>query len=301
MSTDLIVVKQLPIIEEQLLQVKARIQEMVSSALTLACTEETVKTVKEVRSELNKEFNDLEERRKSVKKAILTPYDKFESIYRECVTDLFKPADEQLKSKIAEVENGLKEQRRTEAEAFFDEYAKSKGIDFVTFERSGINVTLSVSKKSLKDQGRTFINKVVDELALIDTQDHKAEILVEYKKTLNVASSITSVIERMKAVEAERARVEAAQKAADERAAAARNIDNVVETEQIAAAPLSAPTMEPDDRPSDDAAPPESSVSVTLPQPDRHITVTFSVTDTRERLVILREFMKNGGYSYVSQ
>lgn len=289
MSTELIVIKQLPIIEQQLLQIKAHIAGKVDGALSLACTEDTVKAVKAVRSELNGDFNALEEKRKEVKKAILAPYDQFEAIYRECVTDIFKPADEQLKAKISEVEDGLKEQRRLEAEAFFNEYAAKKGIDFVSFDRAGINVTLSSSKKSLKDQGRAFIDKVTDELALIDTQEHKAEILVEYKKNLNVAVAITSVVDRMKAVEAERARVLASQKTAEERAAAARNIDVIVEAARPVA-PLAAPVAEPDEHPVDAAV-----------QPDKHITVTFSVTDTRERLVALRDFLKNGGYSYVSQ
>lgn len=289
MTQELIVVKQLPIIEQQLLQVKAHIEKKVASALSLACTEDTVKVVKKVRTELNNDFNALEEKRIKVKKAILSPYEQFESIYHECVSDLFKPADQQLKEKIDEVENALKEKLRLDAVTFFNEYAASKEIDFVVFDQTGINVTLSVSKKSLKDQGRLFIDKVVEELALISTQEYQAEILVEYKKTLNVATAITTVAKRMKAIEAERARAIVIQKAAEERAAAVRNIDTIVETERPAE-PLPAPVALPDVQPDG-----------CVVQSDKHITVTFSVTDTRERLISLREFLKNGGYNYVSQ
>ena len=41
MGSNLIVVKQLPIIEDQLRQVKASVDERVAQALALACTEET--------------------------------------------------------------------------------------------------------------------------------------------------------------------------------------------------------------------------------------------------------------------
>ena len=295
MSHELIVVKQLPIIEEQLLQIKEHIQVKVTDALSLAVTEDTVKTIKEVRAELNRDFNSLEGKRKEVKKAILTPYDQFEAIYKECVTDLFKPADEQLKAKIAEVENGLKEQRRAEVEIFFEEYAASKGVDFVTFERSGITVTLSVSKKALKDQARVFVDKLVDELALIDTQEHKAEILVEYKKSLNVAAAITSVAERMKAIEDERARVATKQKFAEEQAAAARNIDSIVEAEKTAsavAAPLAAPVVEP----GGDVEPAAEGMGM-----PKVYEVLFSVTGTIEQLKTLKTFLTEGGYSYVSK
>ena len=97
------------------------------------------------------------------------------------MTNIFKPADAQLKDKIDDVENGLKDQKKAEIAAFFDEYRESKNIDFITFEDSGINVTLSASKKSLKDQARAFVDRVNDDLMMIDTQNNSAEILVEYK------------------------------------------------------------------------------------------------------------------------
>ena len=71
MENNLIVVKQLPIIEDQLRQVKASVDERVAQVLALACTEATYKDVKKARAELNKEFQDLEARRREVKKAIL--------------------------------------------------------------------------------------------------------------------------------------------------------------------------------------------------------------------------------------
>lgn len=58
--------------------------------------------------------------------------------------------------------------------------------------------------KSLKEQAKAFIDKIVDDLNLIKTQEHKAEILVEYKQTLNVAQAITIVINRFKAIEEEK-------------------------------------------------------------------------------------------------
>lgn len=71
MENNLIVVKQLPIIEDQLRQVKASVDARVAQALALACTEETYKDVKKARAELNKEFQDLEARRREVKKRFL--------------------------------------------------------------------------------------------------------------------------------------------------------------------------------------------------------------------------------------
>ena len=112
----------MPIIEDQLRQVKASVDARVAQVLALACTEATYKDVKKARAELNKEFQDLEARRREVKKAILAPYEAFEKLYKECAADAFTKADAELKAKIASVENGIKGAKRDEIVAFYNEY-----------------------------------------------------------------------------------------------------------------------------------------------------------------------------------
>ena len=50
------------------------------------------------------------------------------------------------------------------------------------YEQAKINVTLTASIKSLKEQAKVFIDKIVDDLKLIETQEHKAEIIEEEKR-----------------------------------------------------------------------------------------------------------------------
>ena len=69
----LIVIKQLPIIEEQLKNLSEEIDKKVERAMKLVVSDETVKEVKKVRAELNNEFKELETQRKYVKAKILTP------------------------------------------------------------------------------------------------------------------------------------------------------------------------------------------------------------------------------------
>ena len=77
-NNELIVIKQLPIIEEQLRKVSEEIDEKVKNAVALVCNEDTVKTVKEIRASLNKELKDFEDKRKQVKSEVLKPYEDFE-------------------------------------------------------------------------------------------------------------------------------------------------------------------------------------------------------------------------------
>lgn len=237
-KNSLIVVKQLPVIEEQLKTIRADIEHKVSGVLALECTEGTVKAIKVLRADLNKDFKDLEERRKFVKSKILEPYENFEAVYKECVTEIFKGADTELKKRIDEVENNLKFEKRKEIEDYFNEYAASKGVDFVGFFDAHINVTMSASKKSLQEQVKAFIDRICDDLTLIDTQEHKEEILVEYKKTLNASASITTVVARHKAIDDEKAKAEQAEQFKQEQQKTVEKVNAVAKAEN---APLSAP------------------------------------------------------------
>lgn len=274
MSKDIIVVKQLPVIVEQLQLIKADVTERVNKAMSLVCTEDTVKTVKNVRSELNKEFADWEEQRKSVKKAVLSPYEQFEIVYKDCITDVFKQADNDLKSKIDNVENGLKEQKRAEVKNFFDEYLLSKNIDFVTYENANINITLSASKKSLKEQAKAFIDRICDDLNLIDTQEHKDEIMYEYKQSLNVSNAITKVTTRYKAIEEEKKREEERRAKEQAKKEAASKVEKVVDT-LTPPTPLDVPVEE-----------------------EPIIAVKFTVRGTKAKLKDLKEYMNREGYDY---
>lgn len=267
MDNKLIVVKQLPIIEQQLKSIKADIVSKVEKALSLECTNDSVKTIKTVRAELSKDFKDFEDKRKEVKRAVMAPYEAFENTYKDCITDVYKSADSELKSKIGKVENELKYQKELEITSYFNEYAASKNIDFLSFADANINVTLSVSVKSLKEQAKAFIDRICDDLALVDTQEDKTEIMVEYKKSLNVSSAITMVSERHKAIENEKAR-----KVEFETIKAEEN--KVIEKVESVSAPVVEEVEE------------------------KEYTLTFSVTATMDKLKALKQFLKDGGYQY---
>lgn len=230
---DLITIKQLPIIEEKLKQIKEEVSSRTEKALSLVCTEGTLQTVKKERAALNKESKEWEERRREVKTAIMAPYEQFEAVYKDCISDVFKSADSQLKSKIDSIETSLKEKKLADVEAYFAEYMESKnmGLDkFIAYERTNINVTLSASIKSLKEQVKSFIDRVCEDLHLIETQENKEEVLHEYKQTLNVSAAITTVTERHKAIneakakEAERQEKEAAEREATAKVDAAMDV-----------------------------------------------------------------------------
>lgn len=279
MSNEIIVVKQLPVIEQQLAQIKEQVAERVTSAMQLVCTEATVKEIKKARAELNAEYKAWEDKRKEVKTAVMSPYEQFESVYKDCISDAYKAADKDLKQKIDEVEQQLKTQKAAEVKGYFEEYLASKNIDFVSYGQAGINVTLSASLKSLKEQAKDFIDRIESDLKLIETfTDLKAEILVEYKKSLNVSDAITGVKARAKAVQEEQAR-QAAE--AEKRAAEAQRVEAIKAAIPEAPAAVEAPTEQ-----------------TAAPAPEKKYCIRFTVKGTKEQLIALKKFLNEGGYIY---
>lgn len=276
MSNEIIVVKQLPVIEQQLAQIKQQVAERVETVTSLVVTEDTVKAVKKARAELGAEFKSWEEKRKEVKKAVITPYEKFEEVYNDCISNSYKTADKLLKQRIDEVENELKAKKAAEVQSYFEEYLASKGIDFVTYAQAGLNITLSASLKSLKEQAKAFIDRIESDLKLIETfTDLKAEILVEYKKSLNVSDAITGVKARAKAVQEEQARQEAE---AEKRAAEAQRVEAIKATIPESPAAVEAPAE--------------------VQQEEPKLTLRFTVKATRSKLRELKKFLDERKYEY---
>lgn len=196
LADSLIVVQQLPIIKEQLHSIKAQAQESVKEALSLACTEETLKVVKERRAALNRDRKDLDARRMAVKKQIMQPFEDFDEVYKECVTDVYGPADEALKGKITDVEAGLKADKEKKVKDYFAEMVKASGVEWVTYEDVGVAVTLTASLKSLKAKVKEYVEKVAADVACINGMENAPEIMAEYKLCGSLAVAINSVSQR---------------------------------------------------------------------------------------------------------
>ena len=281
MTENLIVIKQLPQIEEHLKDLSTEIDVKVNNAKKLVCTEETVKTVKQVRADLTKDFKNLEEQRKTVKEQILAPYMQFEEIYKTYVSNRYKEADIDLKQKIDSTENELKKQKENEIKDYFEEYKTANNIDFINYEQANINVTLTASKKSLKEQAKKFIDEIVDDLKLIETQECKEEILVEYKQNLNVSKSIQEVANRHKLLEEEKKKQEELKNKQLEEVQ--RQADMSIKTQEVATKNaldnfvIEAPKIE---------------------EQEEILTLKFKVRGTRSKLRELKRFLEDGGYDY---
>ena len=295
MEQNLITIEQLPIIVyEKIENVGQEIEKRITS-LELdkqLVTEDTKKALKDTRATLNKEFENFETQRKQIKEKIQKPYIEFENAYNKFIKEKYKDADATLKLKIDEFERRLKLDKKERIRTYFTELCQANNIDFLPFERLCLNVRLNDTDKSLKDFVNTSIDNVVKSLALIeslnDTDEYKAEILADYKQTLDVTTAIRNAQYHKQQREAELQRLEA-QKVRAEQA----RLEAEAKAKEVA--PLQAP----------EEVPPPAIQEVPAPEPQEVtpdlIVTSFTVQGTMEQLKALKAYILSNNIKIIEE
>lgn len=307
MNEELITLKQPPIIiYEQIKAVGQQIEAKISE-LNLdnqLVTDETLKSAKNTRATLRKELAVFEEQRKFIKEQVNAPYEAFEKAYKEHIKVHYDKADSTLKSKIDEVQNRLISDKSVRIKDYFTELCQQQGIDFLIFERLPLNITLSDSDKKFKNEVANFVSEVSKSIQLIESfnepNEFKAEILTDYKQTLDITRAIQNAQYRRQQREAELARIEAQRLAAEQaRAAAAARARE--------AAPLQAPAQvineaqpAPLVQPAVPIQPEPVQEATQAVQEDYNevVQASFTVIGTRAQLRALRAFLENNNIQY---
>ena len=151
--------------------------------------------------------------------------------------------------------------------------------DFLSFGQTGVRVDMASARaktpKKLMEQIKLKVDGVAQDMKTIGTMGENApEIMVEYKKNLDLSLAISVVNERHRRAEEEREVVKRRTEMEEARAAGAP-----VREDTGAAAPQVVPKR------------------VEQAAVER-LTVSFRVTDTRERLRLLKQFLVSNGYQY---
>lgn len=178
---DLISVESTLSLSEQFDNLREPLESRIAELLTLECTEETRKAVKEERAVLRKTRQEFADAVSGVEKQVLRPW----ALVKNKAKDLLErmdDADGQLKKKIDSVESGIKQQKEDEVRTYFDEKRQALALgEWCTYESANIAVLLSSSMKKLMEQVDSFLNTVADGIQLLGTMEDAAECIAEYK------------------------------------------------------------------------------------------------------------------------
>lgn len=270
-SAELIVLRQLPVIEDRLREVKENIEQRVSDALSAAFDSGSIEVAKKIRAELNREAKEQDDLRKAIKNKAMEPITQFERTFKECSADAYKKADQQLKQYIDTGKKAIKDRCEDGLREYFAELCTANNVDFIRYEQAGIRVDMASAKAKtptkLRGQLEQFVIGVACDVRMISKMDDAEEIMVEYKASLSVAKSVAVVQDRHRQIEAEKAVAVQRQEAQIREERAVQQVHSF--------------------------APP-----VAVAPQEETLRLTFSVTDTRPRLRLLKQFLDANGYTY---
>lgn len=265
----LIVAKRLPVNQSQFQAIRARGDKQLMDARSLICTAENLASVKSARAEVQKEYDALEGWRKAIKAWAMEEYGKFEADYKsasKCYVDALSFYSDEIR----ETESAIKKECEDGLRDYFAELCAVRHLDWLEYERAGIKVDMASARAKtpgkLRRQLAGFVEQVAMSVGRISKMDDAAEIMVEFRQTLNEAASVYAVSERHRRIEEERKVKEARKSVLEQEAEAVRRVEALAPPIQV--------------------------------QEPESVKCTFTVRTTMDKLKKLKEFLNMEGIQY---
>ena len=275
---EIVKIEQMPKVFSQLEKIGEIIKKKTSDLDKLECIEANKQEVKSRRTEINSTLALLEAKKKEIKNKLLEPYNVFEEKYNKECKEKLQNASSILTQKINSIEIQQKLEKEQELREFADEYFSHYMIkDVVKFEDIGLNITLSASIKSLKEQTKAFCERISNDLKLIDLEEYKDEIVIEYLKNLDFAKSKMLVVERHRQLEEIKKREEELKAQQEQEQEVVEKVEEVEE----------------------EIKPPVEIIDVEAQEVEEVFTATFTVKTTKAKLTALKNFMESEEIEYV--
>ncbi len=239
-------------------------------------TAETKEDAEKEKADINKFKKQVEDFRKQIVAKYNEPIKLFEDTAKQ-TEKLLKETYDLINVQVKAFDDEQLEKVKEKVESYFNEYAQSKNVDFVNFSQMNISITKGLLTstgnltKKIQEQINEFVDRCSKDVELINTLEHKEEILIEYKKTLKSAESIALVMDRYKQLEEMKQEKESTKEQVINDEEMLKKIDS-----------LSAPKVE----------------KKTNENQEEILELKFKVRHTRAKLIALKEFLDNGGYDY---
>ncbi|QQK75065.1 DUF1351 domain-containing protein [Salicibibacter cibarius] len=166
----------------------------------LKVDEENIKTSKKMLATINSRVKELEDKRISIKKQMLEPYNEFEKQVKEIVK-IVKEADETVRGQVRQLEEEERQSKREQIEILWDKrIGQYQFKDFFRFEDflQAKHLNKSTSLNTVEKELVDWLEQRDQEIKHLQTLDNKDEILAEYKQSMNLVDSINTVQNRHK-------------------------------------------------------------------------------------------------------
>lgn len=267
-------------------EVKTWLSENLAAYRNMVVTEDAIAAAKTDKAKIRKISSAISEQRIAVKKRYLEPYQVFEANMKE-LSGMCDEASKNIDDQLKKFEEQRKAQKRNDLLAF---YQTQNAPAWLTFERienpRWMNVTFSMDEahKEITEKV-SAINADIESISGFDAE-FADEMLLEYRKTLNVSGAIQrgNELRRMKQERerriAEQKAVEKARTAEREEAERRRAEAAIAAKQAREAAEMAEQTEEPMQEPAEQ--PEEEPVQI----------LDFRVYVTQEQKIALRDWLK---------
>lgn len=204
---DIVKIETLPKIFYELEKVGEYLDIELAEVKKLDISEESKQSIKKVRANINDTLKQFEDKRKEIKNKCLEAYTLFEEKYNNEVKIKLTNASEDLKIAVDKIEREQIKQKEDEVYDFITENIDANHLRSVltigeVIEYGKLKINLSTSLKSLKEDAKAFIERVANEVKLIELEDTPSNLLYEYGRNgFDLTKAKLIMLERQKQIE----------------------------------------------------------------------------------------------------
>lgn len=183
--------------------IKSQATNLANHLQQVEVTQENLQRSKQLLAAVNKEVRKLHDERIKIKRTVLEPYDEFETQIKE-ITAIVKDSDDLIRNQVRELEEQERQAKKEHIHSIFNKRMKQYDFgELMNFDKfiKPTHLNKSTSMTKIETEMVQWLTKVETDLDLIKSMDYSFEIIGEYQRTQDVASSIKSVNDRHKAIQ----------------------------------------------------------------------------------------------------
>lgn len=270
---EIVKIETLPKIFYELEKVGEYLDVELAEVKKLDISEESKQSIKKVRANINDTLKQFEDKRKEIKNKCLEAYTLFEEKYNNEVKIKLTNASEDLKIAIDDIESKQIEEKSWNVFNFIEEHLKANHLENIITsaqvrEYAGLKINLSTSEKSLKDTALAFIQRVADEVKLIDMEETPSNLLYEYQQNgYDLTKAKLIMLERQKQIEELTKKREQVQEVVQQEEAVEKVVEEIVAPKEVI-------------------------------QEDELLEVTFTVRGTKPQILKIKDLLIELGVEY---
>lgn len=183
--------------------IKSQATNLANHLQQVEVTQENLQRSKQLLAAVNKEVRKLHDERIKIKRTVLEPYDEFETQIKE-ITTIVKNSDDLIRNQVRELEEQERQDKKEHIHSIFNKRMKQYDFgELMNFDKfiKPTHLNKSTSMTKVEQEMVRWLEKTETDLDLIKSMDYSFEIIGEYQRTQDVASSIKSVNDRHKAIQ----------------------------------------------------------------------------------------------------